>query len=143
MLVCNLKLTLSQGVFMEIDIGDLSHQTQISTATIRFYESKGLIKSIGRKGLRRQYPMHTCQTLALIKILQKGGMSLNEIQAVTIQDAKIKIDREIIPNIKIEIENRIDALNYLLVILSHVEKCPYQDHLNCPDFLKLLSAQHS
>ena len=56
----------------EIDIGVLSLQTEVSTATIRFYESKGLIKSIGRKGLRRQYPTHTYNRNNFIdKIIKK------------------------------------------------------------------------
>lgn len=127
---------------MEIDIGDLSDQANMSTATIRFYDAKGLIKSIGRKGLRRQYSIHTLQTLALVKILQNGGMSLNEIKELTIHDAKIKIDRATIPDRKKEIRNKIEALNNLLVILNHIEKCPYQDHLSCPDFRKLLVLQN-
>jgi DNA-binding transcriptional MerR regulator len=123
---------------MEIDIGALADLTETSTATLRFYESKELIKSIGRKGLRRQYPFHTVQNIALIKILQNGGMTLSQIKNIAIENAKIKIQRNEISDTRLEIKNKIDALNKLLMILDHIEKCPYYDHLECPDFIKLL-----
>ena len=138
MVFCNLKLTLSQGGSMEIDIGDLAQWTNTSTATIRFYESKGLIQSIGRKGLRRQYPSRAIQNIALIKIFQNGGLTLSQIKNIAIDHAKIKIQRDQITEAKNGIKDKIEALNSLLFILSHIEKCPYDDHLQCPDFLKLL-----
>lgn len=123
---------------MEIDIGVLADLTKTSTATIRFYESKGLIKSIGRKGLRRQYPTHAVQNIALIKILQNGGMTLSQIKNIAIHNAKINIQRNQIGDTRSEIKNQINTLNHLLIILEHIESCPYPDHLKCPAFLKLL-----
>lgn len=91
----------------EIDIGILSLQTDVSTATIRFYESKGLIKSIGRKGLRRQYSEHTVETLLLIKLLKKSGLSLSEIGEVFIYHGKINIDRSLIDEKIEQIEKKL------------------------------------
>lgn len=124
---------------LEIDIGVLSKQTGLSTAAIRFYESKGLIKSIGRKGLRRQYSKQVIQTISLIKILRNGGLSLSEIEKIFLQESKIKVSRELIDNKYNEIEEKIINLKNLLVILQHVKSCPYQDHLSCPDFLEMLN----
>ncbi|SEL22536.1 MerR family transcriptional regulator [Acinetobacter sp. DSM 11652] len=123
---------------MEIDIGDLADRTNTSTATIRFYESKGLIRSIGRKGLRRQYSSRAIQNISLIKIFQNGGMTLSQIKNMAIDHEKIKIKRDQVREAKNEIKDKIETLNNLLLILTHVEKCPYDDHLQCPDFLKLL-----
>lgn len=123
---------------MEIDIGVLADLTKTSTATIRFYESKGLIKSIGRKGLRRQYPTYAVQNIALIKILQNGGMTLSQIKNIAIHNAKINIQRNQIGDTRSEIKKQINTLNHLLIILDHIESCPYPDHLKCPAFLKLL-----
>lgn len=124
---------------LEIDIGVLSKQTGLSTAAIRFYESKGLIKSIGRKGLRRQYSKQVIQTISLVKILRNGGLSLSEIEKIFLQESKIKVSRELIDNKYNEIEEKIINLKNLLVILQHVKSCPYQDHLSCPDFLEMLN----
>lgn len=49
-----------------MDIGEVSKKAKVTTATLRFYEEKGLIKSIGRQGLRRQYGKQVLDQLALI-----------------------------------------------------------------------------
>jgi DNA-binding transcriptional MerR regulator len=126
----------------EIDIGVLASQTDVSTATIRFYESKGLIKSIGRKGLRRQYPRHTIETISLIKLLKKSGLSLKEIGEVFIDQSKINIDRNLIDGKTEQIEKKINSLKNLLVILQHLKSCPYKDHLSCPDFIEMLNSNN-
>ena len=122
----------------EIDIGALSLRVGVSTATIRFYESKGLIKSIGRKGLRRQYPMQTIQTISLIKILKNGGLLLREISEIFIYDSKINVNRSLFDEKTDQIEKKISNLKSLLIILQHIKSCPYEEHLSCPDFIKML-----
>lgn len=122
----------------EIDIGMLSLQTGVSTATIRFYESKGLINSIGRKGLRRQYSEHTVETLLLIKLLKKSGLSLSEIGEVFIYHSKINIDRSLIDEKIEQIEKEIENLKKSQVLLKHLKFCPHEEHLSCPDFIKML-----
>lgn len=125
-------------MMQEIDIGELSSEVGISTAAIRFYESKGLIKSIGRKGLRRQYSRHVIQTILLIKILKNGGLSLREIEEIFLDNNKININRGLIDSKVIEIEEKVRNLKNLLQILQHVKSCPYKEHLLCPDFIKMI-----
>lgn len=122
----------------EIDIGVLALETDVSTATIRFYESKSLIKSIGRKGLRRQYPVKTVETILFIKLLKRSGLSLSEISEIFIHESKINIDRNMLDNKASDIEKKINNLKNLLVILQHLKSCPYKEHLSCPDFTKML-----
>jgi len=38
-----------------LDIGEVADQCGLPASTLRFYEEKGLIKSIGRRGLRRVF----------------------------------------------------------------------------------------
>ncbi len=38
-----------------LDIGTLAKRSGLPTSTLRFYEEKGLIKSVGRNGLRRLF----------------------------------------------------------------------------------------
>lgn len=47
-----------------MDIGEVAKKAKVTTATLRFYEEKGLIKSIGRQGLRRQYGKQVLDQLA-------------------------------------------------------------------------------
>ena len=123
----------------EIDIGALSLRVGVSTATIRFYESKGFIKPIGRKGLRRQYPMQTIQIISLIKILKNGGLSLKEISEIFINQSQININRSLIEEKSNQIEEKISNLTNLLSLLQHIKSCPYENHLACPDFIKMLA----
>lgn len=123
----------------EIDIGDLSKQSGLSTAAIRFYETKGLIKPIGRSGLRRQYTEQTLQTLGLIRLLKKSGLTLKEIQQIFIMDNKIKIDRDTLENRIISMQEKVQQLNILIQTLQHIQHCPHPDHLACPTFIKLLA----
>ena len=122
----------------EIDIGALSKLSGLSTATIRFYESKNLIKSIGRKGLRRQYLEQTLTTLKLIKFLRKGGVSIAEIQKIFLVNQKISINRESLKDKIINIELQIQYLTDLHRVLQHIETCPFEDHISCPDFNALI-----
>lgn len=123
----------------EIDIGELAKQSGFSTAAIRFYENKGLIKSIGRHGLRRQYSLQTLQTLALIRRLKKGGMALKEIQQIFIINNKIEVDRDTLQCKISEMQQKVIELNQLIETLQHIQHCPYPDHLSCPEFIKLLA----
>src|SRR5690242_5737449 len=38
----------------ELDIGDVARRAGLPVSTLRYYEEKGLIASVGRNGLRRQ-----------------------------------------------------------------------------------------
>ena len=53
-----------------LSIGDLARRTGLSASAIRFYEDKGLIESFLRSDIRR---------LSFILIVQKLGLSLEEI----------------------------------------------------------------
>ena len=62
-----------------MDIGEVAKKAKVAPSTLRFYEEKGLIKSIGRQGLRRQYAKQVLDQLALIALGRAAGFSLDEI----------------------------------------------------------------
>jgi len=39
----------------DLDIGEVAQRAGIPASTLRFYEEKGLVTSVGRRGLRRLY----------------------------------------------------------------------------------------
>lgn len=64
-------------------IGELAKQTGINASAIRFYESKGLLKSIPRKSNGyREYPEEAVLLLTIINNAQQAGFSLDEIQQI-------------------------------------------------------------
>lgn len=68
-------------------IGELAERTGLSTATIRFYESKGLLSAVSRQANGyRSYPPEAVAVLSIIANAQRTGFSLDEIRQVLPQD---------------------------------------------------------
>jgi MerR family redox-sensitive transcriptional activator SoxR len=67
-------------VEQRITIGALSDRSGIATSAIRFYEERGLIKSIRTSGNQRRFPRETLRRLAVIKVAQTLGLTLDEIE---------------------------------------------------------------
>ncbi len=62
-----------------MDIAEVVKKTGLPTSTLRYYEQLGLIRSIGRNGLRRQYSPEVLSKLNLISLGRIAGISLNEM----------------------------------------------------------------
>jgi hypothetical protein len=60
-----------------VDITEVARRSGIPTSTLRFYEEKGLIASIGRRGLRRVFNPGVLERLALIAVGRAAGFSLD------------------------------------------------------------------
>lgn len=64
-------------------IGELAKQSGLSSSAIRFYESKGLLKSVGRlSNGYREYPPEAVAVLAIIINAQQTGFTLDEIKSI-------------------------------------------------------------
>ncbi len=64
-------------------IGELAKRTGLAPSTIRFYESKGLLKSVDRLANGyREYPPEAVAALAIIMNAQQTGFTLDEIKSL-------------------------------------------------------------
>jgi DNA-binding transcriptional MerR regulator len=64
-------------------IGELSRQTGLAASAIRFYESKGLLKAVGRLANGyREYPPDAATILNIIINAQQTGFTLDEIKGI-------------------------------------------------------------
>ncbi|QIO05020.1 redox-sensitive transcriptional activator SoxR [Acinetobacter shaoyimingii] len=61
-------------------IGDLAKRSDVSVATLRFYEEKELIWSIRTEGNQRRYQRAMLRRIAIVKVAQQVGLSLAEIK---------------------------------------------------------------
>lgn len=69
-------------------ISDLAKRTGLAPSTIRFYESKGLLKSVGRLANGyREYPLEAVSVLSIIINAQQTGFTLDEIRQVLPADS--------------------------------------------------------
>lgn len=60
-------------------IGEVSYRSGIAVSAIHFYESKGLIRSSRNKRNQRLFSRRELRVLALIKVAQDLGFTLEEI----------------------------------------------------------------
>lgn len=62
-----------------LSIGDLASRSGVSVAALRFYEEKQLIWSTRTSGNQRRYPRAMLRRIAIIKIAQQVGISLQQV----------------------------------------------------------------
>ena len=124
---------------MEIlDIGEVTERTGVSASALRYYDEVGLIASVGRRGLRRQFGPETIWQLSLISLGKKAGFSLKEIAAMFGKAGVVELPRKALRDRANEIDRQIQDLAVLRDVIRHVADCPAPSHLECPRFRKLL-----
>lgn len=121
-----------------IDIAELSQRTGLPASTLRYYEDRSLITSIGRKGLRRLFDATVFPRLALVALGRTAGFSLSEIGAFLLSDHRAPIDRDPLKAKAAEIDRQIHLLQQVRDGLVHVAECPEPNHLECPRFQKMM-----
>jgi len=128
---------------MTMDIVEVARRSGVPASTLRFYEEKGLIKSIGRRGLRRVFDVPVLERLALIALGRVAGFSLDEIARMFAPDGRPRIDRRMLRARADELDRTIRRLNALRDGLRHAAACPAPSHMECPTFHRILRAAAS
>ena len=132
----NLKSSGDPG----LDISDVAKRTGVPAHTLRFYEEKGLIRSTGRRGLRRTFDAGVLERLALIHLGAAAGFSLDEIARMFAPDGRPRIDRDLLSAKAKELDRSILRLTAMRDGLRHAAACPAPSHMECPTFRRLLGA---
>lgn len=121
------------------DIAEVARQTGIAASAIRFYEEKGLIHSIGRKGLKRIYDLEVFDRLALIALAQAAGFSLDEIGTMFgTRTARLQVNRDMLRAKADDLDAQIKHLSLVRDGLRHAAECQHDDQLECPTFRKVM-----
>jgi DNA-binding transcriptional MerR regulator len=122
-----------------MDIAAVAKRAGVPASTLRYYEEKGLIASVGRHGLRRLYHPSVLERLALIALGRAAGFSLEEIARMFAPDGRPKIDRRALSAKADEVDAKIRRLRVVRDGLRHAAACPAPSHLACPTFNRLLA----
>lgn len=124
----------------ELDIGEVVRRSGLAASTLRFYEERSLIRSVGRAGLRRQYDSSVLDRLALIALGRAAGFSLVEIATMFATDGPPQIDRQLLLARANALDRQIARLVAMREGLRHAAVCRAASHADCPRFRRLLKA---
>jgi DNA-binding transcriptional MerR regulator len=126
-----------------MDIAEVAKRAGLSASTLRFYEAKGLIASVGRQGLRRRFDPGVLDRLALVALGRAAGFSLDQIGTMFSSEGKPSLDRGMLSAKADEIEALVARLQSVSKGLRHAAVCPAPSHGECPTFQRLLRAAGS
>jgi len=126
-----------------LDIAEVAQQAGVPASTLRFYEEKGLIAPIGRRGMRRVYDAGVLERLALIALGRAAGFSLDDIARMFSPEGGPKIDRKLLAAKADELDRTIRKLTAMRDGLRHAAVCPAPSHMECPTFRRILGAAAS
>ncbi|AFE10369.1 MerR family transcriptional regulator [Corallococcus coralloides DSM 2259] len=121
-----------------LDITEVAKRSGVPASTLRFYEERGLIASIGRRGLRRLFGPEVLERLALIAMGRAAGFSLDEIARMFAADGRPRIDRKLLAAQAEKLDKTIRELSAMRDGLRHAASCPAPSHMECPTFRRLL-----
>jgi DNA-binding transcriptional MerR regulator len=126
-----------------VDITEVARRSGVPASTLRFYEEKGLIAPVGRRGLRRLFNPDVLERLALIALGRAAGFSLDEIAQMFAPDGRPCIDRQVLLSKAEELDTTIRTLSAMRDGLRHAAACSAEDHMSCPKFRRLMRAAAS
>ena len=122
-----------------MDIATVAKRSGLPASTLRYYEEKGLIASLGRHGLRRVFDPSVLERLALVALGRAAGFSLDDIARMFSADGRPSIDRRMLASKATELDRTIRRLSAMRDGLRHAAACRAPSHMECPTFRKLLA----
>lgn len=128
---------------LELDIAEVAQRSAVPASTLRYYEEKGLIAPIGRRGQRRVYAAGVLERLALIALGRAAGYSLDEIARMFAPDGRPRIDREQLLAKADQLDRTIRQLGAMRDGLRHAAACKAPSHMECPTFRRIVQAAAS
>ena len=108
---------------VELDITEVASMAGLPASTLRYYEERGLICSIGRRGLKRTFASSVLQRLALVALGRAAGFSLDEIARMVPAEGGPRVDRQMLQAKADEIDRRIRELERIRDGLRHAVAC--------------------
>ena len=122
-----------------LDIGEVCEKTGIRPSALRYYEEIGLIASVSRNGLRRQFAPEIVTQLALISMGKAAGFSLDEIAGMFGPRGQPDLPREALHNRADELDRQLAELKVMRDLVRHAADCPAPSHMECPTFQRLVT----
>lgn len=122
----------------DLDIADVARRSGTPASTLRFYEEKGLITAIGRRGLRRLFDPSVLERLSLIALGRAAGFALDEIAEMFAPDGRPQIQRQRLLAKADDLDQRIRRLQAMRDGLRHAAACPAPSPMECDHFRRIV-----
>lgn len=122
-----------------MDISQIAKQSGVPASTLRFYEKKCLIRSVGRHCIRRIFSEDILERLAWIALGRVSGFSLEEIAGILGSGKTLDVDRDLLLNKASELDETIQKLVAIRDGLQHAATYTAPSHLECPRFRRLMN----
>ena len=117
-----------------IDISQVAKQSGVPASTLRFYEKKCLIRSVGRHCIRRVFSEDILERMSLIALRRVAGFSLDEISGILGSGKTLDVDRDLLLNKASELDETIQKLSAMRDGLQLAATYTAPSHLECPRF---------
>jgi DNA-binding transcriptional MerR regulator len=124
----------------DLDIAEVAQRSGVPASALRHYEEKGLIVSVGRRGLRRLFDADVIERLAMIALGRAAGFSLDEMAQMFAKGRRVRVDRDMLAAKADELDRKIRELTAMRNGLRHAVACSAPSHMECPKFRRLLRA---
>lgn len=121
-----------------LDTARVAKLSGLPASTLRYYEEKGLIQSVGRKGISRLFEPNILQQLEFIALARTARFSLEDIAAMFSKDGSYYVDRALLKDKANTLTQDIKRLTAVRDSLIHVSECQAPSHNECPKFQQLL-----
>lgn len=123
-----------------MDIAEVAKRSGVPASALRYYERRGLIRSLAHDGARRRFAPSVLDQLALIALGQAAGFALDEIRTMLTAQGAAQIDRSLLSAKADQLDQAARQLRAVSRGLRHAAVCPAPSHAECPSFQRLLKA---
>jgi MerR family redox-sensitive transcriptional activator SoxR len=69
-----------EDIGRHLTVGEVAARSGVAVSALRFYESKGLLRSVRTRGNQRRYPREALRLVSIIKVAQRLGIPLASIR---------------------------------------------------------------
>jgi DNA-binding transcriptional MerR regulator len=122
-----------------ITISEVAARTGLAPSALRFYERRGLLKPVGRRGGKRTYSPFAVVQVAVVDLLKQGGFTLTEIAHIIDADGRVSADWRDAARAKLaELEEQIAFAQRAKLLIEHTIACPHPTPAQCPVFISFV-----
>jgi MerR family redox-sensitive transcriptional activator SoxR len=121
----------------ELSVGEVAERSGVAVSALHFYEARGLIRSWRNSGNQRRYARDVLRRIAIIRVAQRTGISLDSIRAAfeSLPDGRTPTDedwRKLSRRWRADLDERIDRLTRLRDQLDGCIGCGCLSMSACP-----------